>query len=463
MDYRQLGDFRNIAIRINDLPFHEGYLQSDKIELALFSEGYDHGWAKLPNENLVDVEELFYSDFNFDSYRQALSKINNLIDIQRQLFNQYNLYHILDRNLFFNTKSLPEQDMLINQFIIKSVCLLTEHNIDLMVIHDTPHSPHNYILFECAKALSIPILNIRQSAIPWGATIELGLGRDAYPLELSLNKHPNGLAESVGNYIKSLGGTYSDAIPEYEKERYVKYDGNLWSWKKEIRRLIKNRFSINYMRNSTSKYKTLRLLNSKSTEVSPFDRYVVFFLHYQPERTTLPEGDIFNQQLLAIQSLRSILPEDVKLVVREHPSTYRNKFIKKFRPNSFYNEISMMKGVVLSSPLQNPFDLLDGALFISTITGTVGIEAVIRGKCCIYFGNAVYKKMPGAYHIDEVWQDRELLEQIVSDEVKPNISQVESYFEYLLSYSVNMHSYKGSFADYNAHLKNASEALLVIL
>lgn len=464
MELDKIKNCKNVAIRINDLPFREEFMNSEKIRLALFSKGFDKNWRKLSTKCLVDFDEFFGTPFHFDLYQDTVSNVQDLLNIQKTILNSYNLYHVLDRNDSFSSKSLVEQDIIINEFIFKSIYLLINSGIDLLVIHDTPHSPDNYILFECANALKIPVVNIRQSPLPWCALIEAGLSFDSIPLKIFPSKESSSdLDATVTNYINSLSGGYDEAIPEYERTRFVKYKGNLWSWKKEIRRLLKYRFSIRYIKESIDKFRTLRSLESKSLETSLNERYVVFFLHYQPERTTLPEGEIYNQQLLAIQNLRMILPKDIKLIVREHPSTFRNKFIKKFRPDMFYNKISIMENVYLSSPLQDPFSLLDKSIFIATITGTIGVEAVIRGKCCVYFGNAVYKNMPGTFRINEIWQDRTLLPLLINNLLCPTKSQVKSYFKEIQSFTCQVHSYENSYADENAHLKNASETLLTLL
>ena len=51
--------------------------------------------------------------------------------------------------------------------------------------------------------------------------------------------------------------------------------------------------------------------------------FVYFALHFEPERTTNPDGGFFHDQFLAIIHLRKILPEDVNIFVKEHPSQFK--------------------------------------------------------------------------------------------------------------------------------------------
>ena len=50
--------------------------------------------------------------------------------------------------------------------------------------------------------------------------------------------------------------------------------------------------------------------------------FVYFALHFEPERTTTPDGDYFHDQFLALVTLRKIVPMDVLIYVKEHPSQF---------------------------------------------------------------------------------------------------------------------------------------------
>ena len=75
----------------------------------------------------------------------------------------------------------------------------------------------------------------------------------------------------------------------------------------------------------------------------------VFFLHFQPERTTLPEGYGFAQQLAAIIALDGALPEGTKLYVKEHPTTFTHDCMWKERLPFWYRLIDKFTKVQLVS------------------------------------------------------------------------------------------------------------------
>ena len=47
---------------------------------------------------------------------------------------------------------------------------------------------------------------------------------------------------------------------------------------------------------------------------------VVYFMHYQPEATTLPLGQFYIEQSNAINALRMAFPKETKIYIKEHPT-----------------------------------------------------------------------------------------------------------------------------------------------
>jgi hypothetical protein len=47
----------------------------------------------------------------------------------------------------------------------------------------------------------------------------------------------------------------------------------------------------------------------------------------------------------------------------------------------------------------NQFDLIDSSLAVATISGTVGIEGIARGKPALVFGDVWYERCQGAYRV----------------------------------------------------------------
>src|SRR5699024_10415704 len=117
-------------------------------------------------------------------------------------------------------------------------------------------------------------------------------------------------------------------------------------------------------------------------------------------------GGKYVDQLLALERLSAFLPGDVCIYVKENPKqTY------VMRGSFFYERLKRIKKVVLVPNDTNTYDLMKNALFISTVTGTMGWEAITGGKNVLVFGwGTWYKTLPGVYYFD----DQPSYEQLVT-------------------------------------------------
>jgi hypothetical protein len=161
------------------------------------------------------------------------------------------------------------------------------------------------------------------------------------------------------------------------------------------------------------------LLFSSIKSVNLKNNYVYFGLHYEPERTTLPDGDIFHDQFLAILKLREFIPKNIKIYLKEHPSMFYNSLSGyKGRSPLFYSLLNKIEGVEIISMKYNTIDLINSSLFTSTITGTLGIESAIIGKKSLIFGNSWYNGCPNTTK----WSSDIKYDQFISERIYDNSS-----------------------------------------
>ena len=134
------------------------------------------------------------------------------------------------------------------------------------------------------------------------------------------------------------------------------------------------------------------IMTFETSKVDLDVRYIYFPLQLQPEMTTSALGGIFMDQALALEQLSIILPEDVKIYVKENP-----KQQSSMRDHLFYHRLKRIKNLVMMPSYTSTHQLLDHALCVATITGTVGWEAICKGKPAITFGAAWYRSFPGVF------------------------------------------------------------------
>lgn len=170
------------------------------------------------------------------------------------------------------------------------------------------------------------------------------------------------------------------AYSKQVNKKYEDSEGNIYQYKwREFK-------ATRYKKQLKDVYESL------TTAPNYKENYVAYFLHYQPEATSCPGGDIFVDQRLCIELLLKHLPLNYKVYVKEHPHQFiRHHIGHTSRMRDLYDDLIKNDRVKLISTDINSFDLIDNAKAVSTITGTVGWEAMVRQKPVIAFGLGWYE------------------------------------------------------------------------
>lgn len=118
--------------------------------------------------------------------------------------------------------------------------------------------------------------------------------------------------------------------------------------------------------------------------------YVYFPLQFEPELTTDALGGIYADQALAIEHLADMLPEGVRILVKENPKQEGHA-----RGPMFFHRLRRIPAVHFMPSFASTHELTARARFVATITGTVGWEAIRQGIPALTFGRAWYADLPG--------------------------------------------------------------------
>lgn len=124
-------------------------------------------------------------------------------------------------------------------------------------------------------------------------------------------------------------------------------------------------------------------------------KYILLGLHYQPEATTCPMGDIYVDQRLCVDELLKNTPSDYLIYIKEHPTQFYQQFLGQTNRNKeFYDDLNAIPRVRLISSDEPTFPLIQHAQAVATITGTVGWESIVYQKPTIVFGHSWYENCP---------------------------------------------------------------------
>jgi hypothetical protein len=306
--------------------------------------------------------------------------------------------------------------------------ILKTHNIELIIAPSIPHRVFDYALYIAADFLNIKFLTFKMTAWP-GYVLPIF---DIDKLPIIQNKKDLKIDKAANDYVEKVNSSYSDAEPDYMKKQSTESKKSLVVRAFEF--LRKNQFSfLLYLFKPTKTYwkkkkKSIQESNYSSIQVliqkfkgyyfkkqlkkyyesicdlyKKENNYVFVALHYQPEETSCPSGKIYVDQHLMVEALSKYLPEDVLIYVKEHPSQFNPKMEGQTGRNaSFYHKLKSIERVKLISTTFNSFELIDNSMVVATLTGTVGVEALIRGKCVAVFGTAWYESLAGVIKIKNV-------------------------------------------------------------
>ncbi len=390
---------------------------------GIFPEEIEENWEIAP----IDIDFLR----EFSSYELQAITMMDRMDTDQHSF------------------SFRERQRLFRNNIKKWSVFLKIHKPDLLIGAIVPHRAYDYPLYLLCKHLGIPFLFFKNSNFLG----RLVIAKDIYSitdkvakdykkhLSLKLTKDAlvTGLDSDILAGYQKVQADYSVAEPGYMK-RHIKRDKQESNIIRLILRFSKLLSQSEYRnkhlgkeaylvkgipshlkikgrsieesqmslfghfkrkrKGISMKKKLKKHYLSKTTIPDYNDKYVFLPLHYQPEMTSNPSGDIFVDQLLCVDVLASNLPKDYKIYVKEHPSQFfAHTAGHTSRIKEFYDDLLRYKNVRLLPLDSNPFQLMKGSKAVATITGTAGWEAMVLKKPVIIFGLSWYENYEGVLKI----------------------------------------------------------------
>jgi len=299
---------------------------------------------------------------------------------------------------------------------------IIEEKITHMLFFDIPHLGYDTIVYQIGKALGLKITILAQSLFPnqfFSMSNIEDYGIVAYQdidcLPMKIERHKTQEWFYMKKIQQGEGKKGRISIKAYlhiilfvmlKQPKYMLHPKEFYTL---FRRASKVYNKLPTWRDPFAKYFHVNALeyfehlvqyekNTYSLDV-PF---VYFSLQMQPEMTTSALGGWYRDQALAIESLALLLPDDVKIYVKENP-----KQGMYMRGPMFFHRLRRIPSVVILPSYANTHELTEKAIFVSTITGTVGWEAIQKGKCVLAFGNAWYRSLPGVfnYHEDMLYEE----------------------------------------------------------
>lgn len=196
-------------------------------------------------------------------------------------------------------------------------------------------------------------------------------------------------------------------------------------------------------------------------------KFIYVPLHFQPERTSLPEGCNHFDQVEIVQALAKIIDPDTIIAIKEHKTQFSSAYpFDPHRTQSFYDELLNVRNVVLIPDTQNSLEMIENALCVATNTGTAGWEALCRNVPVLVFGAAWYRDCPGAFYGSKPETYKNAISEI-SAGIKVNPREIEEFLFKLGEYGIRGYTTK-SYSENNTfsrteNVKTLTKRILAII
>lgn len=326
------------------------------------------------------------------------------------------LYMFLDMAYRNGTNAIYEYVNLFNLYVNFYYGLFSSREIDLLIFGDIPHFGVDSVAKDLADVMGIKTIMFHQGIelnrfFAFTDIKDIGLyetlpNDDIYRITLP-QKYEKDLFYMKQIKVIEPGNTdnannlsvYADLLKKALNSRkrcYVK--GRRFILHRFEEYCRKKRVNIEFHDNEERSM-------SNTEDIDFRKKYVYFPLHLQPEMTTSALGGMYCDQVLAIERLRKLLPDDWYIYVKENP-----KQSAYMRGEMFFRRLLLIDNLILVDRDINTYDLISNSQFVATITGTAGWEAISGGKCVLVFGLAWYRRLPGAFEYNDRIQYRHIVD-----------------------------------------------------
>lgn len=405
-------------------------LHKNKIAKPVLWLGDYHHFSKAADvfgDVVQDMEKLVHHPYTIESIEYNNEYVS-FFDSIHYLRSKDRCLKMMDRLDLFGNFNRLDREAYFHNLVLYFLKYTFDNKPDLFLSTDAPHSHAQYLLYEICLYLKIPTYKFNNFVfIPLLFIEEIKTGkRFEFKKRIKSENINLKIQDSISKFILDLKDkkekytifyvanqeAAKKIIPRFKTFLRVKLKNDYKEIKHFIGLFIRKKTSyINpyrlsfFVRKKIKRIKKKRLLkvnNDSSIKMDYVISYVYYPLHYEPERTTNPDGGEYQDQLKALIKLRSIIPKEIRIVVKEHPFQFYNSDKgSRGRSPLFYKLIKNIENVDLIQTSENTVRLILNSLFVATITGTVALEASILGKNSLYFGNPWFKGLPNTYSIKE--------------------------------------------------------------
>lgn len=134
---------------------------------------------------------------------------------------------------------------------------------------------------------------------------------------------------------------------------------------------------------------------AKHFSISAAGKYILYFLHHQPEATTTSAASQYVDQWKIIEEIAIHGPSDVNIVIKAHPFGYG------WQGKQYFERLLRLKNVMLAPIGFSGKELIQKAQAVLTINGSIGLEALIYDVPAYTLGDSWYSHPDYIQNLDD--------------------------------------------------------------
>ncbi len=350
------------------------------------------------------------------------------LGFNERIFYYYNDFYKFSQNEIL---SILEQECKLYETI------LDETNPDFLITSETAlHQQH--LFYEICKKRGIKILMLNQSKLGYKCIISQELHKTDFMPKLEYVESKKRSFDELLNELKSYDSTkqtkfYTQNFGKSKLSKlkavfeYVFNSDNsnihtnfLYYGRNKIKVLIKN---IIYL--IQIKIRKSFIDKNLEFEIHNDEKFVLFTLNQEPERSILIATPFYTNQLEVIRHVAKSLPPGYKLYVKEHFS----QVLREWRKISYYKEILEIPNVRLYHPSVNIEKFYEKSSLVISIGGTTPFQAAFFQKPSIIVADLGYTVLPSIQRLSSLEDLPSLIRK--SLKIKVNSDDLDRYFTIL--------------------------------
>ena len=135
------------------------------------------------------------------------------------------------------------------------------------------------------------------------------------------------------------------------------------------------------------------------------------------------------------------------MLVKEHISQGINS---RYRNLQFFNDIKSFSNVRIIKSHEDPINLIKKSFAIANLSGSIGLEAIVRNNPLILFGSVFYQNYRGVFKINK-FEDLDNIIQKIEDKIDYFNDENECL---RFAYAIRKSMFKGNIFDGSYLTKN---------